>query len=124
MRIAAFEAVAKALHEGQVRYIVAGGLAVNAHGHIRNTMDIDLVIALDADNIQRAFGALASLGYRPLVSINAHSFSDEAQRQKWYDEKGMKVDRKSVVAGKSVSVRVDLGGRRIIKKNKPETINS
>src|SRR3546814_11966739 len=26
------------------------------------------------------------------------------------------VDRKSVVAGKSVSVRVDLGGRRIIKK--------
>src|SRR3546814_7532247 len=27
-------------------------------------------------------------------------------------------DRKSVVAGKSVSVRVDLGGRRIIKKKK------
>src|SRR3546814_12763044 len=27
-------------------------------------------------------------------------------------------DRKSVVQGKSVSVRVDLGGRRIIKKNK------
>src|SRR3546814_16307191 len=26
------------------------------------------------------------------------------------------VDRKSVVSGKSVSVRVDLGGRRIIKK--------
>src|SRR3546814_12617183 len=26
-------------------------------------------------------------------------------------------DRKSVVQGKSVSVRVDLGGRRIIKKN-------
>src|SRR3546814_11035405 len=28
------------------------------------------------------------------------------------------LDRKSVVYGKSVSVRVDLGGRRIIKKNK------
>src|SRR3546814_14578348 len=28
-------------------------------------------------------------------------------------------DRKSVVLGKSVSVRVDLGGRRIIKKKKP-----
>src|SRR3546814_12046256 len=27
------------------------------------------------------------------------------------------LDRKSVVSGKSVSVRVDLGGRRIIKKN-------
>src|SRR3546814_19703487 len=29
-----------------------------------------------------------------------------------------RADRKSVVSGKSVSVRVDLGGRRIIKKNK------
>src|SRR3546814_1535528 len=29
------------------------------------------------------------------------------------------LDRKSVVSGKSVSVRVDLGGRRIIKKKKP-----
>src|SRR3546814_12835418 len=30
-------------------------------------------------------------------------------------------DRKSVVEGKSVSVRVDLGGRRIIKKKKNKT---
>src|SRR3546814_17794991 len=30
-------------------------------------------------------------------------------------------DRKSVVEGKSVSVRVDLGGRRIIKQKKSKT---
>src|SRR3546814_14496285 len=32
-------------------------------------------------------------------------------------------DRKSVVEGQSVSVRVDLGGRRIIKKKKPDQAN-
>src|SRR3546814_20176451 len=32
-----------------------------------------------------------------------------------------RTDRKSVVSGKSVSVRVDLGGRRIIKK-KPQRL--
>src|SRR3546814_14255939 len=32
-------------------------------------------------------------------------------------------DRKSVVSGKSVSVRVDLGGRRIIKKTKKNKQN-
>src|SRR3546814_12159404 len=32
-------------------------------------------------------------------------------------------DRKSVVSGKSVSVRVDLGGRRIIKKKKKKQCN-
>src|SRR3546814_17679681 len=31
------------------------------------------------------------------------------------------LDRKSVVEGKSVSVRVDLGGRRIIKKHRNNT---
>src|SRR3546814_15348935 len=38
------------------------------------------------------------------------------------DERGeIGQDRKSVVEGKSVSVRVDLGGRRIIKKKKKKT---
>src|SRR3546814_17835695 len=35
-----------------------------------------------------------------------------------HDAFGHRIDRKSVVWGKSVSVRVDLGGRRIIKKKK------
>src|SRR3546814_20704973 len=33
-----------------------------------------------------------------------------------------RLDRKSVVQGKSVSVRVDLGGRRIIKKKKHKIV--
>src|SRR3546814_17560575 len=38
---------------------------------------------------------------------------------KWSDVHPDRIsDRKSVVKGKSVSVRVDLGGRRIIKKKK------
>src|SRR3546814_18408825 len=35
----------------------------------------------------------------------------------------MRPDRKSVVSGKSVSVRVDLGGRRIVKKKKHKQNN-
>src|SRR3546814_14700319 len=44
-------------------------------------------------------------------------------RQRWCSQAGAKTprDRKSVVSGKSVSVRVDLGGRGIIKnKNRNE----
>src|SRR3546814_13188313 len=37
-------------------------------------------------------------------------------------ENGNALDRKSVVLGKSVSVRVDLGGRRIIKKKNRKTL--
>src|SRR3546814_13194991 len=37
---------------------------------------------------------------------------------------GNQVDRKRVVLGKSVSVRVDLGGRRLIKTKKTNTITA
>jgi hypothetical protein len=91
MKLAAFEAVAKALDAAHVRYLVAGGLAVNAHGYIRLTMDIDLVIALDAANIHLAFNALAGIGYRPTVPVKADAFAQPEQRQLWREEKGMQV---------------------------------
>src|SRR3546814_19362317 len=39
-------------------------------------------------------------------------------RKGWEDPEGMQLDRKSVVKGKSVSVRVDLGGTSINKKTR------
>lgn len=91
MKLAAFEAVAKVLDAARVRYLVAGGLAVNAHGYIRLTMDIDLVIALDAGNIRHAFQALAGIGYRPTVPIDADAFAKPEQRHRWREDKGMQV---------------------------------
>src|SRR3546814_13965817 len=40
-----------------------------------------------------------------------------------YTEVNGERDRKSVVEGKSVSVRVDLGGRRIMKKKKINSVS-
>ncbi|GAB4120655.1 MAG: hypothetical protein Tsb0027_16300 [Wenzhouxiangellaceae bacterium] len=91
MKLAAFDAVAKALNAAEVRYLVAGGLAVNAHGYLRLTMDIDLVIALDPASIERAFSALAAIGYHPNVPIDAKSFAQPENRKRWQEEKGMKV---------------------------------
>lgn len=52
MRLMSFEAIADALEKAGVRYLVAGGLAVNAHGYLRFTKDVDLVIQLEAENLQ------------------------------------------------------------------------
>lgn len=54
MRLASFEAIAEALEKAKVRYLVTGGLAVNAHGFLRFTKDVDLVIQLQTDNLRRA----------------------------------------------------------------------
>ena len=45
----------------EVRYLVAGGLAVNVHGYLRFTKDVDLVVQLESDNIRRALAALGTL---------------------------------------------------------------
>lgn len=91
MKVASFEAIVRALNDAQVRFIVVGGIAVITHGYGRNTKDIDLVINLEPDSIQRAFTAFAALGYLPRVPITAIDFADPAQRARWIGEKGMKV---------------------------------
>lgn len=37
MKLASFEAIVRALKDANVRYLVAGGLAVKAHGYLRIT---------------------------------------------------------------------------------------
>jgi hypothetical protein len=91
MKLARFEMLAKALEGEGVRYLIAGGLAVNAHGVLRFTKDLDLVIQLIPENISRAFSALEGLGYRPSVPVTATQFADAEQRREWLEQKGMQV---------------------------------
>jgi hypothetical protein len=91
MKLASFTAIVAALQDADVRYLVAGGLAVNLHGYIRLTRDVDLVVQLDHDNLIAAFRALATKGYRPSIPISAEQFSDPAARAEWIQSKEMKV---------------------------------
>lgn len=70
---------------------IAGGLAVTAHGYGRLTFDIDLVLQLQPDNVDRAMVALESLGYRPTVPVPARQFADPVIRSSWVREKNMVV---------------------------------
>jgi hypothetical protein len=74
-----------------VRYLVVGGLALHAYGNDRVTYDVDLVIQRDQHNVLRAFEALARIGYKPMVPIQARQFADPVQRQRMIDEKGLVV---------------------------------
>ena len=91
MKLASFEAIVRALNVAGVRYLIAGGLAVNAHGYLRFTHDIDLVLTLEPNNLLPALDALALLGYRPIIPVTAKQFADPAVRRSWIAEKGMTV---------------------------------
>lgn len=91
MKVASFEAIVQALNAAQVRFIVVGGVAVNAHGYLRFTKDVDLVIQLSERDILSAFRALESIDYRPSNPITAEEFADPATREMWRRDKGMLV---------------------------------
>ena len=48
----------RALHERGVEHIVVGGFAVNAHGFIRVTKDLDIVPSPNKENIAKLAGML------------------------------------------------------------------
>lgn len=91
MKLGSVDMLVQALDKAGVRYLVAGGLAVNAHGYLRFTRDVDLVLQLATENIVAAFGALEKIGYRPLVPVTAADFADPAKRTAWIQGKGMTV---------------------------------
>jgi hypothetical protein len=49
------------LNQRGAKYLVVGGFALRAANYIRSTMDVDLLVASDADNEARVFAAVATL---------------------------------------------------------------
>ena len=91
MKLDSVEKIFRVLNTAGVQYLVADGLAVNAHGYLRFTKDVDFVVRLLPENIKQAFTALGTLGYRPNVPVTGEQFADSEQRQSWIDNKGMQV---------------------------------
>jgi predicted nucleotidyltransferase len=89
MKLADVEAILRALNDANVRYLIVGGLAVVAHGYVRFTADVDIVLDLERENTLRAMKALEAIGYRPVAPVKAEQFADEELRESWRQEKGM-----------------------------------
>jgi len=91
MELQGVETIFEALNDAGVEYLVVGGLAVNAHGYVRMTMDVDLVIGLEPENILAGLRALEDAGFRPSIPVTHKQFADPANRERWRAEKDMRV---------------------------------
>ena len=79
----------KSLAEEQVQYVLVGGLAVQLHGFLRSTFDIDLVLAMNDENIVRFIAVAKRYGLAPTMPVSINSLRNPAQIEQWYREKGM-----------------------------------
>jgi hypothetical protein len=93
MELRSVEAIIRALHRAEVKYLIVGGLAVSAHGYERLTQHVDLVIRLTPQNIIRGLKALSEIAYRMPIPITPEEFADASNREAWRKEKNMTVLR-------------------------------
>jgi len=89
MEVRSVEAIVRALNEAQVKYLVVGGLAVNAHGFVRLTRDVDIVLALDSANAAKGLNTLLAIGYQMAIPAKPEDFADAATREEWRRSKEM-----------------------------------
>jgi len=85
-----FQTIFKDLNDLGIDYLVVGGLAVNFHGVPRMTYDIDLMVLLEPKNILKLVTKITEWGYQPKIPIDPRDLADQAKRNSWIFEKGMK----------------------------------
>jgi hypothetical protein len=89
--VAFYEELFTSLEEHRIRYLVVGGVAVVLHGFVRATADLDLMVALDPENLNAFVALMKEKGYKPKIPVPIEDFLQLKKRQTWKKEKGMLV---------------------------------
>ena len=77
------------LAEAKIEFVLVGGLAVALQGYQRATLDVDVVLAMDDENLQRFLAVAEVTGLRPTMPVQLDSLAKPALLEQWYREKGM-----------------------------------
>lgn len=79
----------QSLAEAEVDYVLVGGLAVQIHGFMRATLDIDLVLAMNDTNLQRFIEIAKAYKLEPNIPVPIDTLRNEKLIEDWHSEKGM-----------------------------------
>jgi len=86
-----FKKLFSSLNKASIKYMVAGGIAVNLYGIERATADIDIVLKLEKGNLLKFINVAEKLGLRPKIPVKLEDFIDPDKRKSWRVDKGMLV---------------------------------
>jgi len=78
-----------ALERHHVRYLLIGGLAVSLHGVERATMDVDITVAMQPNNLASLIDMAQELNLTPVLPVPLETLSDIAQLRVWQRERNL-----------------------------------
>jgi hypothetical protein len=105
------------LQKAEVDFVLVGGLAVQLHGFMRMTYDVDLVLAMNDENLVKFIDVAKSQGLAPVIPVPIDSLKNASLIDQWHREKGMLAFalREPSVAGSvlDILVRPDVSFERL-----------
>jgi hypothetical protein len=84
-----FKKLFSSLNKATIKYMVAGGIAVNLYGIERATADLDIALELEEGNLLRFINVAEKLGLRPKIPVKLGDFIDPEKRRSWRMDKGV-----------------------------------
>jgi len=82
--------ILKGLDKKGIKYLIVGGLSVNLYGVPRVTQDIDIIIAINRENILKITSLLKNLEYIPRLPVNPEDLADPDKVKDWIENKNLK----------------------------------
>lgn len=82
-------AILQAMKDAGVEFVLVGGFAVQLHGFVRSTIDLDIVLAMDDENLSKFIDVAKQFGLAPIIPVSIESLKNAAQIDQWHREKGM-----------------------------------
>ena len=81
--------ILRAMTHREVQFVVVGGFAVQLHGFVRSTIDLDLVLAMDNGNLTKFIEVARQFNLHPIVPASIESLKNAELMDLWFWEKGM-----------------------------------
>lgn len=85
-----YENILRDFKKAKVRYVLVGGIAVNLHGALRSTADLDILVEMSDANLGKVVRILKQRGYRVKQPVDPAGLADKAVRADWIKNKHLK----------------------------------
>jgi len=85
-----YETILKEFQKHKVKYVLVGGLAVNLHGAMRSTADMDILVEMKDANLRKIVQIMKAKGYKVKQPVDPMDLADAKIRADWIKNKNMK----------------------------------
>jgi len=85
-----YEEILREFQKKRVKYILVGGMAFNLLGGERTTLDMDIIVEMEDENLRKIVTILKKAGYHVKQPVDPMMIADKKTRKDWIANKNMK----------------------------------